>query len=217
MERNDDNIGNLGGSANTGGLGSASNGSAGLGSGSTGGLGNSGDLTGSAGYGSAASTGTSGSYGASGSASDSTSSASPTGNIGSTANTGSTEGMADRARDLAGGARERLADTGATLRDRAGTAKNSLADMLEAGANRLNSQGSSTQLAGATGTGSVAADSNNRLAAVAGGLQGSADWLREADLDGMREGIENQVRTNPGRSLLLAVGLGYLVGKAFRR
>ena len=104
----------------------------------------------------------------------------------------------------------------AALRDRAGSAKNSLADMLEAGANRLNSQGGSTQLAGATGSGSVASD-GNRLAAVAGGLQGSADWLRDADIDGMRTGIENQVRTNPGRSLLLAVGLGYLVGKAFRR
>lgn len=166
MERNDDNIGNLGASSNTGGLGGASSGSAAF---------------------------------------------------GSTEGMSGTDGVTDRARDLAGTAKERAADAGSALRDRAGSAKNSLADMLEAGANRLNSQGGSTQLAGATGTGSVAADGTNRLAAVAGGLQGSADWLREADLDGMRSGIESQVRTNPGRSLLLAVGLGYLVGKAFRR
>ena len=52
---------------------------------------------------------------------------------------------------------------------------------------------------------------------LAGGMQSSAEWLREADLDNMRVGIERQVRENPGRSLLVAVGLGYLLGKAFRR
>jgi len=33
----------------------------------------------------------------------------------------------------------------------------------------------------------------------------------------MKSGIENQVKENPGRSLLIAAGLGYLLGKAFRK
>jgi len=52
---------------------------------------------------------------------------------------------------------------------------------------------------------------------VAGGLQGAADWLRDADLDGMKTGHERQVKEHPGRTLAIAVGLGYLLGKAIRK
>jgi len=52
---------------------------------------------------------------------------------------------------------------------------------------------------------------------VAGGMQATADWLRDADLDSMRVGVERQVKEHPGRTLLIAVGLGYLLGKAFRK
>ncbi len=62
---------------------------------------------------------------------------------------------------------------------------------------------------------------DNRLAQtsnqIAGGMQGAADWLRDADLDGLKAGIEKQVKEHPGRSLAIAVGLGYLLGKAIRR
>jgi hypothetical protein len=51
---------------------------------------------------------------------------------------------------------------------------------------------------------------------VAGGMHSAADWLRDADLDGIKSGIEHQVQEHPGRTLLVAVGLGYLIGKAFR-
>jgi hypothetical protein len=51
---------------------------------------------------------------------------------------------------------------------------------------------------------------------VAGGLQASADWLRDADLDGLKTGLERQVKDHPGRTLAVAVGLGYLLGKAIR-
>ena len=201
MERNDDNLGNIGGSTNAG---------EGARSSSAGGYGNTGDLTGSAGYGSG--TGGAGAAGIGGTADQGV-------NYGTGASGGAEqqgEGFKDRARDFASGAGERLSDAGSKFRDRAGSAKNSLADMLEKGANRLSSQGGSQQFAGATGTAQVSSD-GNRLSAVAGGLQSSADWLREADLDGMRTGIENQVRTNPGRSLLIAVGVGYLLGKALRK
>jgi hypothetical protein len=48
-------------------------------------------------------------------------------------------------------------------------------------------------------------------------MQGAADWLRDADLDGLKSGIERQVKDHPGRSLAIAVGVGYLLGKAFRK
>ena len=214
MERNDDNLGNLGSSMNAGESGAS-------GSAGGAGLGNTGDLTGAAGYGASG-----GSYAtpdtpASGGSMADAGISYGAGSASTSSNTNGTEagheGLADRARHMASGAGDRLSTAGSAIRERAGTAKNSLADMLEAGAQRLGSQGQTQQLAGATGEGAVAADGTNRLAAVAGGLQSSADWLREADLDGMRQGIENQVRTNPGRSLLIAVGVGYLLGKALRK
>ena len=164
--------------------------------GSTGGYGNSGDLTGSAGYGS--------------------------GTSGSSTTTGSdASGIADRARDLAGNAKDKLADVGSNLREGAGSAKDKLADALESGADKLRNRGRSGQLSGSTGSADVSISNDGTVSQVAdkvaGGMQATADWLRDADLDSMREGVERQVKEHPGRTLLIAVGLGYLLGKAFRK
>jgi hypothetical protein len=152
-----------------------------------------------------------------------------TGNFGATnAGASSTSsdtnaGFADRARDIAGTAREKLADVGSTARERAGTLKDSLADALESSADKLRQRagGQGGQLAGTTGTSSVANENDGRVTdvanRVAGGMQASADWLRDADIDGLKMGLEKQVKEHPGRTLLIAVGLGYLLGKALRK
>jgi ElaB/YqjD/DUF883 family membrane-anchored ribosome-binding protein len=129
------------------------------------------------------------------------------------------------AHNVADRARGALSDAGSTVRDRAGNLKNSLADALESGAERLRQQGSGGgQMAGAAATGgsaSMVSDQGGRMAdmsnQVAGGLQGAADWLRDADLDGLKSGLERQVKEHPGRTLAVAVGLGYLLGKAIRK
>jgi ElaB/YqjD/DUF883 family membrane-anchored ribosome-binding protein len=137
-------------------------------------------------------------------------------------------GMTDRARDMASTAQDKLADVGSGVRERAGTLKNSLADALESGADRIRqrggqaaSGGQNSQLAGATGTGSVSVGTDGRgtqvTERVASGMDATAGWLRDADLEGLRTGIETQVKEHPGRTLLLAAGLGYLLGKALRK
>jgi len=143
--------------------------------------------------------------------------------------TGSTNsqsaGLTDRARDLAGSAQEKLADVGSTVRERAGSMKDSLADALESGADKLRARGDgqsqSGQLSGATGSSSLALENDGRVAQVtnrvAGSMDATADWLRQADLDGLRATVEEQVKEHPGRTLLIAAGLGYLIGKAFRK
>ena len=99
--------------------------------------------------------------------------------------------------------------------------KDSLADALETGANKLRQRPAHGDLAGSTGGGSVAVESDGRLAAVstnvAGGMQTTASWLRETDIESLKTGIEKQVKEHPARSLLIAIGVGYLIGKAFRR
>jgi ElaB/YqjD/DUF883 family membrane-anchored ribosome-binding protein len=132
------------------------------------------------------------------------------------------QGFADRARDVAGTAQDKLADVGSTVRDRAGNLKDSLANALDSGADKLRQRGgSSAQLAGATEGGSVAVQPSSRIAPVttkvADGMGATADWLRETDLDSIKTGIERQVKEHPGRTLLVAVGLGYLIGKAVRK
>ena len=134
-------------------------------------------------------------------------------------------GVADRARNAMGTAQEKLADAGSSVREKAGTLKNSLADALESGAEKLRQQAAGAgQTAGAAATGEsvgMVADQPNRVTdmsnQVAGGLQGAADWLRDADLDGLKSGLERQVKEHPGRTLAVAVGLGYLLGKAIRK
>jgi ElaB/YqjD/DUF883 family membrane-anchored ribosome-binding protein len=133
-------------------------------------------------------------------------------------------GIADRAKSVAGTAGDRLADVGSQVRDKAGNLKNSLANALESGAEKLRAQGAGGgQIAGAAATGGssgmIADDSRIATATnqLAGGLQASADWLRDADLDGVKSGLERQVKDHPGRTLAVAVGVGYLLGKAFRK
>ena len=136
-----------------------------------------------------------------------------------------TGGVADRASSAVDAAQDKLADAGSSIRDRAGSLKNSLADALESGAERLRKQAAGGgQTAGSAATGGsvgMIADQPNRMVdmsnQVAGGLQASADWLRDADLDGLKSGLERQVKEHPGRTLAVAVGLGYLLGKAIRK
>lgn len=141
----------------------------------------------------------------------------------STGTTNDSQGLTDRAKDIAGSAQEKLADVGSTVRERAGTMKDSLADALESGADRLRQRAGSQSgsLAGSTGSGSMAIANDGRMAQVgdkvASGMDATAQWLRDADLDGLKTSIEHQVKEHPGRTLLMAVGVGYLLGKALRK
>src|SRR6185503_876824 len=97
------------------------------------------------------------------------------------------------------------------------------ASALEAGAGRLRERSQASggaALAGATADGSTSIQSDGRIAQVsdkvAGGMERSAEWLRDADIDGLKSSIETQVKEHPGRTLLIAAGLGYLLGRAFR-
>lgn len=102
------------------------------------------------------------------------------------------------------------------LRDKTRNLQSTLADRLDQGAEKLRQKGQTGTLAGATGDGSTAMATDERTKmqdSVARGMEKSADWLRNGDLKG---DIERQVRDNPGRTLLVALGVGYLLGKAFR-
>jgi len=104
-------------------------------------------------------------------------------------------------------------------KDKARELQSTLTDRLDAGAEKLRQRNQSATLSSAADMGSsVGVASDDRMAqvndSVARGMQKSADWLRNGDL---KADVERQVRDNPGRTLLIALGVGYLLGKAFRR
>jgi hypothetical protein len=103
------------------------------------------------------------------------------------------------------------------VKDKARELQSTLADRLESGAEKLRQRTQTGTLAGATADGATTAVADDKMAkmndSVARGMEKSADWLRNGDL---KADIEHQVRENPGRTLLIALGVGYLLGKAFR-
>ncbi|HEY3113179.1 MAG TPA: hypothetical protein VGJ62_05790 [Gemmatimonadaceae bacterium] len=117
-----------------------------------------------------------------------------------------------------GGITGRVKSVGSSIKDKASEIPSIIADGLEAGAKALRQK----RPVGDTSTGaSVALTSDSSVTAVtdtlASGLQSSADWLRDADMEKIKSGVETQVKEHPARSLLIALGAGYLIGKAFRR
>ena len=122
---------------------------------------------------------------------------------------------ASEAGDKLKGAKSAAADKLGNLKEKASNLSSTLADRLEAGAEKLRQRGGANQFAS---VGGETAASNDQMAALtnrlAGGMQGTADILRNGDLKGS---VETQVRENPARTLLIAVGVGYLLGKALKK
>jgi len=117
-----------------------------------------------------------------------------------------------------GGVADRLKSVATSVKGKAAAIPSMLADGLEAGAEALRQRRPSTS--GADGS-ALAITSDPSIAAVtdtlATGMQSSAEWLRDADMEKLKQGVEKQVKEHPARSLLVALGAGYLIGKALRR
>ena len=55
------------------------------------------------------------------------------------------------------------------------------------------------------------------LGQAADWLDQSADYVRQADMRQVKADVENQIRRNPGRSLLVAGAVGLFLGALIRR
>lgn len=106
-----------------------------------------------------------------------------------------------------------------SVREKASNLPAMIADGLEAGAQALRKQRPSTAIVSEGSSISVTSEANIDAVTdtLATGMQSSADWIRDADLDKLKSGVEKQVKEHPARSLLVALGAGYLIGKVLRR
>ncbi len=133
-------------------------------------------------------------------------------------------GATERARETLEEAKETAREKTHEAGERARDFRMNMADKLETGAQRLRQRASGIGSAGSIGEAqddgplhrALDSDAAHKVEhSLADGLESTADWIRTADLDSIRGGIENQVRTHPGRTLLVALGVGYLIGRAF--
>lgn len=110
---------------------------------------------------------------------------------------------------------DKAEDAAASVRDRAVQMKTQLADKLETGAGRLRQRVTNTRKIddAIANTKQRVVETSDR---VATGMERSADWLRNANMTSFQQGLERQVRENPGRTLLIAGAIGYLLGRAFK-
>ena len=110
---------------------------------------------------------------------------------------------------------DKVEEPAETIRERAVQLKTQLADKLETSAGRLRRRANDTaKIDDAIAmTKEKVADASDR---VANGMERSADWLRNADLSSVQRKLEREVRENPGRTLLIAGAIGYLLGRAFK-
>jgi len=111
---------------------------------------------------------------------------------------------------------DKLEETAATLSERAVQLKTQLADKLATGASTIRQRSSDTAKlddAIATTKEKVAGAGDR----VASGMEKSAEWLRDTNMSTIKQGLARQVKENPGRTLLIAGAIGYLLGRAFKR
>jgi hypothetical protein len=138
-------------------------------------------------------------------------------NSGSSA--GSSRSSSEQSSGSGSGVTDKVKSVASSVKGKASNIPAMLADGLQAGAQALRQR--RTAIAGGdASTAAVGADGSQIVAitdSLADGMQSSAEWLRDADLDKIKDGLETQVKEHPARTLLIALGAGYVIGKAFRR
>ena len=100
-------------------------------------------------------------------------------------------------------------------RGKAGDLQATLADRLDVGAEAIRERVGEGEAAGPRAR--VPRRVASTGVAVADTLEGSATWLRENELADLGTMLGRQLREHPGRTALLALGIGILLGRATRR
>jgi hypothetical protein len=104
-------------------------------------------------------------------------------------------GVVERGKAVVANAREKVGDLLESARGGTGNLQATVADSLEAGAERA----------------------ARKSPAIAERMDRTAMWLRGNDVTDLGNLLGRELRERPGRVALLALGLGILVGRASRR
>jgi hypothetical protein len=132
------------------------------------------------------------------------------------------EGIVERGMAVVGTARDKADDLLESARGEAGNLQATLADRLEAGAEKIRTQAArSGASVGTAPPRSVLATARARTTdaslAATDRMDRTAVWLRENDVTDVGRLLRRELRERPGRVALVALGLGILIGRASRR
>jgi ElaB/YqjD/DUF883 family membrane-anchored ribosome-binding protein len=114
--------------------------------------------------------------------------------------------LGEKLSDTAGQVKDKISDLGRATADKIDENRDAAASGLQHAASALHENAES--LPGGEKVSSVAH-------ATAETLSSTADYVRDHDVNRMMADIETLVKNNPGRSLLAAGVIGFLVGRAF--
>ena len=122
-------------------------------------------------------------------------------------------GLAQKAQAAVAGARDTAGEVIDTTRGKAGDLQATLADKLEESASAVRDRSGVASETRARRSGKMAKAGE----ALAGRLDRTAGWLRENELADLKGLVQEEARARPGRTALIAVAIGFLLGRSFRR
>ena len=114
--------------------------------------------------------------------------------------------LGEKISDTAGQVKDKISDLGRATADKIDENRDTAASGLQHAASALHEQAES--LPGGEKVSGLAH-------ATAETLSSTADYVRDHDVNRMMADVETLVKNNPGRSLLAAGVIGFLVGRAF--
>jgi ElaB/YqjD/DUF883 family membrane-anchored ribosome-binding protein len=120
--------------------------------------------------------------------------------------TGDDQSLGEKLADTAGQVKDKVAVLGRSAADKVDENRGAAASGLQKAASALHEKAES--LPGGEKISSMAH-------AAAEHMSSTADYVREHDVEGMMTDVETLVKNNPGRSLLAAAVIGFLLGRTF--
>jgi hypothetical protein len=130
------------------------------------------------------------------------------------------ERIADHAKAAGAGAKRKVDETLRAAQAKTGDFQAVLADTLETGAESLRGKGHqlvpSVRRSPARRSKRAWGAAAHAAETVAGGMDRIAIWLRENELAEPVSMLERQWRTRPARTALIAIGIGFILGRRFR-
>ena len=121
---------------------------------------------------------------------------------------GDEQSLGEKLSDTAGQVKDKVAVFGRNAADKVDENRGAAATGLDKAASALHDKAES--LPGGEKVTSLAHAAADRMTST-------ADYVREHDVDGMMKDVESLVKNNPGRSLLAAAIVGFLLGRTFSR
>ena len=117
------------------------------------------------------------------------------------------QNVKDKVTDAAATTRQKVSNAGRQASDKIDEKRGPAADALQSAASSIHEKAEG--LPGGETVKSVAHSAAEKLETTAG-------YIREHDIKTMLSDVEEIVKRNPGPSLLIAVAVGFLIGRAFR-